>query len=110
MDVCAAGRAGSEDRWAPYCAGQLLSSSLKQSRGPWVHGRSGYRLSGFKNLKPKNVPGMSLQVSAAGKTKELEAKVCEHCSLGVQTASAATVIRRCLPTEQLGGPPVRAPN
>jgi len=84
--------------------------SLKQSRGPWGLGRCGHRLSGFKRLKQKNLPGISLQVSGAGRTRELEAGVCQHCSLGAQTASAATVTRRLLHTGQRRGLPTPALN
>lgn len=81
---------------------------LKKGRGPWGLGRCGHQLSGFKKLKQKNLSGISLQASGAGKTSELEGEVCQRCSLGARTASAAAVTRRCLPTGQRRGSPMRA--
>lgn len=105
MPVLQGGRAVMADGLLTVLGNYCPLPSLKQDRGPRGLGRCGHRLSGFKKSKQKNLPGISLQVSGAVKTKELEAEVCLHCSLGAQTASAATVTRRCLPTGQRRGHP-----
>lgn len=102
VNACAAGQRAARVDGLLTVLGNCTPLTWSKTKAPGNLEDGGTVCQTFKNLKQKNLSGISLQVRSR-ETRELEAEADQPCSLCAETASAVPVSSRCLPAAQCRG-------